>query len=412
MPTAAPKNVRPTLLADAAWALALVAALAVLCVVDVAAWGITGSGATSSLTFPSLPANESNADGTPAAGPLAPLRIGIAPQAPEFDYVGRLVSEQSGGGPVTPIPLDSLRSTAELDRFDVLFLASSGAPLEWLTAQSGASGRDGQPLFRLNDEVLKQVDEQLRGWVERGGTLYASDQHWRLVARAFPEVRDVAADVPGELQVLTAEVVEPGLALEVGERVELHFDQADWRPAACLPDKVTTLLRGAYRRQDGKTATLPLAVSFRHGKGLVLYSALTAPPKPKGDATQIVRYLAAQALLAPTEARIRATLSAAGFTPLRSTIVRLNSSAAPVRQTIDITTSGPLEFVIGPVHAAARLRLEISGPGAPSLIREGSGILAIGVPQAAAGAWSYTLTLADAVEGGVPVAVVIAGKRP
>ena len=71
----------------------------------------------------------------------------------------------------------------------------------------------------------------------------------------------------GEVQKVTADVVDPGLRKRLGPTIPLRFEKSDWRPAAFTGREVTTYLQGQYQLTSGVQQTGPLLVSYPLGEG-------------------------------------------------------------------------------------------------------------------------------------------------
>src|SRR5262249_5797961 len=149
----------------------------------------------------------------------------------------------------TIFPREDLRDPKKYDECDVLFLTCGRGGLE---------------------EIISQ---NLREFVARGGTLYASDWRYELVAQAFPDFRAENLEGKGKFQHLQARVLDPGLADLVGRTVPLKFDLSLWRIAAFRGPRVTVLMEGDYipaHDRDQPPPPLvkkaPLLVKFPFGK--------------------------------------------------------------------------------------------------------------------------------------------------
>ena len=155
------------------------------------------------------------------------------------------------------LDLDDLLSFHNLADTNVLFLTCSAVPKSWLRERVGAAERPGLEAYTADEAVLERAKEALRKFVSRGGTLYASDLHFNLIAHSFPEFVDARKVNTGRVQTVDAEVVDPDLKEQIGPRITLKFDQPGWRPAAFAGEKVTVYMHGTYEAQDGHMETAP-----------------------------------------------------------------------------------------------------------------------------------------------------------
>jgi hypothetical protein len=96
------------------------------------------------------------------AAPAKKWRIGVSP--PQFDNMGKLLDALGEGYRYENLPMSAFLDEAKLAQFDVIFLTCAG-------------GDAGTPPLRQN----------LRHFVAGGGTLYASDLRYPMIAAAFPE---------------------------------------------------------------------------------------------------------------------------------------------------------------------------------------------------------------------------------
>jgi hypothetical protein len=147
------------------------------------------------------------------------LRLAVTP--PQYDNMGQLLSALGTGYKYTPITEQDLRNLTRLTQFDVVFLTCAG------TTSSDT---------RLN--------QALRGFVERGGTLYASDLRYDALAGAFPEYIDSGKVGGGQTGYVKADVVDPGLGDLLGDEITLHFNAGGWKPAFFRRDRVNVFLEG------------------------------------------------------------------------------------------------------------------------------------------------------------------------
>ena len=173
--------------------------------------------------------------------PIRRLRLGVTPKVPEFDDMAKLLDTLGEGYQYEMFPLNDLAYPEKLKRYDVVFLTCSGVTREWVDRAVG-SGVRGMTAVLLKQDVMEEVYKGLREYVGKGGTLYASDFHFNLVAKAFSDYVDNDGIGKGKVQSLTAKVVDPGLRELIGSDLSLSFDQPGWRPAAFAADKVTVYL--------------------------------------------------------------------------------------------------------------------------------------------------------------------------
>jgi hypothetical protein len=142
-----------------------------------------------------------------------------------------------------------LRDAGKLSKYDVIFLTCSGVPETWLKDRIGESKRAGMFEYTPNEEVMREVAKNLNEFVADGGTLYASDLHYDLVAQAFGEFAERFPSRGKKQDGVNAQVVDAGLRELIGGEVSLSFDQEDWFPAAFKGQDVVVYLRGTSNRR-------------------------------------------------------------------------------------------------------------------------------------------------------------------
>jgi hypothetical protein len=123
-----------------------------------------------------------------APPPRRAPRIAVTP--PSFDDMGKLLDGLGNGFRYTTLNEDAIRTPGSLDQFDIVFLTCSGWPASWGVVDGGAI-REGVSQGTMNPRIAARVGQTLREFVERGGTLYASDLHHYMICLAFPHRGDV-----------------------------------------------------------------------------------------------------------------------------------------------------------------------------------------------------------------------------
>ena len=174
-------------------------------------------------------------------------RIAVS-DPPNFDDMGRLLIKLGAGYQYTKVSMNDLLHPKGLDGFDIFFLTCNAWPGEWAIGNGRAAGqRQGIVMAQLDPEKMRKSAETVRRFVERGGTLYASDYRIDLVNAAFP---DRNAGLPMNQRVpirmpkfiLDAKVVpklnerRAGLAQPPGPRGSHRHDVGDAREGRPEPE--------------------------------------------------------------------------------------------------------------------------------------------------------------------------------
>ena len=300
----------------------------------------------------------------------APLRLAATPA--RFDDMGRLLQSLGEGYQYRTIAEAALELPATLADIDVLFL----------TCAEFQEGGAAAP---------SQLPRNLREFVGRGGTLYASDLRFEALAAAFPEAVDARAVAQGQKQDLTAEVIEPGLRELIGSQLPLHFDLEGWRPAAFGGREATTYLRGTCNTNAGVSLPVPLLVKFPFQDGTVVFTSFHNEKQNNDVEIQLLKYLVFTTVTAKVETRVTKTMRSGGFSPQAHSLLSATPEKPSVTHTFQHGETGDVTFVLGFERRGARLRLEVTAPDGKRLTEAGEETISLAIPQAAPGTWRYTV---------------------
>lgn len=340
--------------------------------------------------------------------PVVRLRLGVTPA--DFDDMGKLLDLLGDGYRHDVVQLDELLDPEMYGKFDILFLTCGGVPDSWLLKEKVDAGSRGRGTFQARPEVLDKVTQNLQTFVSRGGTLYASDWRFMLVANAFGTFVDAGKAVPGKEQMVEAEVVDPGLREILGKTISLRFDQPDWNPAAFRGEQLVTYLKGGYQPVRGTEAVAPLLVKFPHGDGSVIFTSFHNEKQNSELETQLLKYLVFATVTAQTESKITKTMVAGGFSPSSSNLLSTSAEAPSVTRSWQCVKAGSAQFVLGFQNQGALLKLTVVGPGGRQLEQQGTSTFQIDVPDAAVGEWRYTVTAVKVPYANFPFTLTIGEK--
>ena len=197
----------------------------------------------------------------------------IAVVTGDFDHIEDIIDEMGleftefrGTGGSTEYR-DFLTDSAAMSEFDIIFV-NCGASTEWLTTHR------------------EEIRGNLRGFVEAGGSLYASDWAYYFVELPFPGKIDFYGDDSsagdaqyGWLGLVTANVVDPVMQAIVGSTsASINFDLSSWAVSESLSPDVDVLLQANVEVMDlwgGRSVipNAPIAARFDMGAGRVIYTA-------------------------------------------------------------------------------------------------------------------------------------------
>ena len=401
-------RVRPgsiQVLVDAALAVGLIVAVGLVFAVDRKKAPLESTGGQVQLRTV-----EDTAPSEPPAEPARKLRLGVTPPAGGYDNMGKLLDSLGEGYKYKPFDLEDLRNPEKIGDYDVIFLTCSGVPLTWLKERIGASERAGADDYTPNEEVIKQVADDLRQFVEQGHTLYASDLHYKLVAKAFPEIAKETLAQRGKVQDLNAEVVDGGLRELIGGEMPLKFDQAGWYPAAFEGKDVTTYLRGKYTTDSGEEQTAPLMVKFPVHDGTVIFTSFHNEKQNNETELKLLRYLVFSAVTAEVETKVERTMVQGGFSPAKKNLFSASAGEPSATSVYHADKPGHLQFALGFQSAGAELKLTVVGPDGKKQEKQGTSTITIDLADAAAGDWKYTVTAIKLPNENFPFTVTVGQK--
>jgi len=359
------------------------------------------------------PATASIEPPTPQIQPVSKiktLRLAVTPEIAGFDDVGRLLDTLGEAYAYRPMPFDDLLEPSKLELFDIVFVTCSGLPENWLGEASGAQIR-GQEAYGPNEATFARAKECLRLFVKKGGTLYASDRHFNLIAHCFPEFVDSGALALGAAQSVQAEVTDPGLREIIGADIELTFDQEEWIAAAFAGEGLTSYLRGEFKVSDGGRKTAPLLVKFPHGDGNVIFTSFHNEKQTSEKEKQLLKYLVFSAVTAGVDAEADRSMSKGGFSPTKKNLFSASSESDSVSQAYDNKAVTDLQFVLAFPEQGATLELAVTAPDGTTSRKRGTSTITIDVPNAMVGSWKYSITAVKVPSENFPFTITVGKKR-
>ena len=323
--------------------------------------------------------------------------------------MAKLLDSLGEGYRYRTFPLEDLGNPSVLAEFDVVFLTCSGVPESWLKESHRAGDRPNTEMYTPNEEVIGQVTRCLSEFVARGGTLYVSDLHYSLVANGFPKFVDLAKAKTGQVQTLTAEVVNPGLSELIGPELELQFDQPGWRPAAFAGESVEVYLRGTFTTSEGEQDTAPLLAKFPHEEGTVIFTSFHNEKQHSEKELQLLKFLVFSAVTAEVEKRVNTMMVKGGYALPEGAVQRLGRGADR-HADLSLYQTRPAAVRAGLSQCRRELRLTVIGPDKKKHEREGTATFTIDIPDAATGDWTYTVTALRLPNENFPFQVTVGEK--
>jgi hypothetical protein len=326
-----------------------------------------------------------------------PPRMAMTPSTVELGYgawesMGELLDGLGEGYRYQHIPLEDLLESEKLAKLDILFFTC---------------GKELNDNFRLQ--------QNLREFVAKGGTLYASDWRYDCLKYAFHEYQKPEWAAHGQRGDVTASVRDTGLRDVFGDTVQLHFDLPYWKSAgfgaagveALMVGNFTTAVPQGAVAASGPRVTAPLLVRFHHGKGTVIFTSFHNEKGNSDTSRKLLKYLVFSVVTAKENANVTQSLIKGGFSPSKSNLMSASAGDPQVSQTYYHKKQGKLRFVLA-FGEGARLRLEVEGPGGVRHEQSGTSTFTIEVPDAAAGDWRYTVTAQQVPYANFPFTLTVA----
>jgi hypothetical protein len=335
--------------------------------------------------------------------PSKKLRLAMTPTYKEktkehgiifWDDMGRLLRELGKGYNYDEVyPKEFAHDPEELDKYDVLFLTCH--------------------------PKAESIKNALIRFVERGGTLYASDWRFDDLADAFPQFVDGSAIGSGTgRQDVRADVVDPGLREYIGTaHVDLKFDLPQWKTAAFAGTGVTVMIRGKYKKQRDKRDQIgdwseaPLLVRLNHGKGTIIFTSFHNEKQNSDVERKLLQYLVFTLVTAGVDAEVSKSIEEAGFAAQKSNLLTTSSKETSITRTFQNAVEGPLRISLGFRDVGAELRLLIKAPDGRFFNWKGTSTVILEVPNAMKGEWTYTITRSETFPDNIPFKVSFSHKK-
>lgn len=340
---------------------------------------------------------------------LKPLRLAVIPEMAEFDDMGRLLDSLGSAYSYRRAEFDEMLKKESLAKYDIVFVTCSGYPDNWLGEEAGGQRRGGTLRLR-NDETFERAKVALRHFVSEGGTLYASDLHFNLVADCFPEFVDRSLLARGAAQSVEAEVVDDGLREQIGDTIELNFDQEEWAAAALSGEGATTYLEGTFKTSDGTEKKSPLLVKVPLGRGNVIFTSFHNEKQNSEKEKQLLKYLVFSAVTAGVDSEAGRQMARGGFAATKKNLFSASRDAESVSQSYENKEVADLQFVLAFAEQGGLLELTVTGPDGNKVQKQGSSTITIDVPAAAVGAWTYAIKAVKIPSENFPFTITVGRK--
>ena len=121
-------------------------------------------------------------------------------------------------------------------------------------------------------ENPEQTRESLKRYIQDGGILYVSDLSASRISAAFPGFIEFSAGGVKD-QWVDASVLDNDLQKIVDKTIEIYFDLDSWVPIERVSSDSRVYLIGSFMTNQGYKEDKPILVSFKYGKGEVVYTS-------------------------------------------------------------------------------------------------------------------------------------------
>lgn len=342
-----------------------------------------------------------------------PLSIAVTRSEEVYDDVGKLLKELGQGYRYTPIDLVDIQDYSKIAQYDLIFLTCGTHPKSWLGRKIGSGERPGVISYTWNESAIAQIRQSLTKFLEKGGTIYASDWQFAILMAAFPEDIDRSRVFDGEgKQHVEAEIVDESLREALGKQaLELKFDLDGWKPAAFKrSQQMKVYLEGDYRSMDGRMVRAPLLVKYPREKGQIIFTSFHNEKQNSVDETKLLKFLVFTAVTARIETKIAKTMVSGGFNPAKQSLLSAGGGAQSVTQTYKNKKAGKLLFVLGFAAEGAVLELTVKAPDGSTTSRKGTSTVQIELAETMPGDYEYTITAHKVPYANFPFTLTIGDK--
>jgi hypothetical protein len=241
-------------------------------------------------------------------------------------------------------------------------------------------------------QVFEQADYRarlapaLREFVDRGGTLYASDWALTVVCEAFPG--RLGIDLGGEEGDFACVVNDRGLKEFLGNEMSIHFDMPAWAMLQELHHDVRVFIEARdLRRTNPRELRLPVVAGFESGDGHVLATSFHNEQQLSERERRLLRFLALRpalagkahatsALMKERNARVEAEFIETVDRGRFSTVMRFPSDGRPLLAMLNWQGDAELRLCVqGPDGRMMIDRISSSTPFGGEVVGAGHGVV-------------------------------------
>ncbi len=186
-----------------------------------------------------------------------------------------------------------LADRVRLFEYDIVFLNCGLGDLGFTARFFGAN----QPI----------IGQNLRDFVQQGGSVYASDWAYHVVEKTWPDFVEFRADdataqaakVGFAPQDINATIVDASMSLALGQTtMELHYPLSAWVVMEDVAPSTVVYIRGDAQLDgnndgvvDETLSNVPHTIAFRPGSGRVLFTSFHQEPGINPDMQRVLQLL-------------------------------------------------------------------------------------------------------------------------
>jgi len=317
--------------------------------------------------------------------------LAVTPEG--YDKMGHILTNL--GYSYTEISLDDLGSLSTLSQYDVIFINCDSM---YMLPETAASA--------------------IKSYVDAGGIVYASDWAYEPINDAFDsaitfleeDTTDYWDPRQGESGIVTADVVDPGLAAYLGSSTaEIYFDLGMWVVIDSVPSGTRQYLSGHvdvydYDTYEYASTYVPITVAFDSGAGTVIYTSFHYDAQEDDLTQKLMQYLVFKAVTETFVSDVEEALVAEDFEidyDIRDAIDQDETKTYDV----EITGGENVRIVID--WAGSSLGLSVQGPDGATYTATGTKPKYVSIENAAAGTYTISVTGDDVPSDNEPFVLAV-----
>lgn len=302
-----------------------------------------------------------------------------------YDDIGAVLDSLGQGFEHGRVSFDELQHPQALDGCEVLFVNCSPE----------ATG------------VSEPVAAAIRKFVERGGSLYASDWAGALIDRAFPGV--LRFDTTGAAERVPCRVVDPGLAAIIGDSIDITFEIDAWW--GVVDSKRGSRVYVERSTGPSQRRATPIVIGFAAGNGQVIYTSFHNKSQLSEKERGLLRFLVLRPIVAGAAEATASIIRAERLEPGKMIPDAIQRKASSRPYAHKASRGEGIVWVLT-WNDSARMRLIVKDPGG-RVVRQVEGSrtpLRCEVEAIHPGDWYCVVECLDASKDNVPYALTLARR--